>query len=56
MSDLGWHMFRIKSVCVHEHYGHAQSVPVLGSGKSGHPRLTLTAGLELQQANTNNRP
>src|SRR4029434_5332482 len=32
MSDLGWHMFRIKSVCVHEHYGHAQSVPVLGPG------------------------
>lgn len=32
MSDLGWHMFRIKSVCVHEHYGRAQSVPVLGLG------------------------
>ena len=30
MSDLGWHMFRIKSV--HEHYGHGQSVPVLGPG------------------------
>ena len=25
-------MFRIKSLCVHEHYGRAQSVPVLGLG------------------------
>src|SRR4029434_6035891 len=25
-------LFRIKSVCVHEHYGRAQSVPVLGLG------------------------
>ena len=52
MSDLGWHMFTLKSVCVHEHYGHVQSVPVLAPGNL----VTLDQPAKMVQKKSLGRP